>query len=117
MGFPAKLVIFFSFVLGLWALIYSDYRQQPMEKVFIGLLIFLVALAQLWINHPNTWDKNSRLLLIFGVLLLHIAIVKAVLVTSDQSGAQAGVSLFRGSSVSWRSRSSGGSRCRTRWRR
>ncbi len=90
-GLPAKLVIFFTFVFGLWALIYSDYRQQPMEKVFIGLLIFLVALAQLWINHPNTWDKNSRLLLIFGVLLLHIAVVKAVLVTSDSQALKPGV--------------------------
>lgn len=90
-GLPAKLVIFFGFVLGLWALIYSDYRQQPMEKVFIGLLIFVVALTQLWINHPNTWDKNSRLLLIFGVLLLHIAIVKAVLVTSDAQALKPGV--------------------------
>lgn len=90
-GLPAKLVIFFGFVLGLWALIYSDYRQQPMEKVFIGLLIFVVALAQLWINHPNTWNKNSRLLLIFGVLLLHIAVVKAVLVTSDAQALKPGV--------------------------
>jgi predicted membrane channel-forming protein YqfA (hemolysin III family) len=90
-GLPAKLVIFFGFVLGLWALIYSDYRQQPMEKVFIGLLIFVVALAQLWINHLNTWDKNSRLLLIFGVLLLHLAIVKAVLVTSDAQALKPGV--------------------------
>ncbi|MHA3770135.1 HD family phosphohydrolase [Verrucomicrobiota bacterium sgz303538] len=90
-GIPAKLVLFFTFVLGLWALIYSDYRQQPMEKVFIGMLIFLVALAQLWINHPNTWDKNSRLLLIFGVLLLHLAVVKAVLVTSDSQALKPGV--------------------------
>src|SRR5579884_1425487 len=82
-GIGAKLGIFFAFVLGLWMLIYSDLHQQPMEKAFIGLLIFLVALAQLWINHPNTWDRNSRLALLFGVLLLHLAVVKFVLVTAD----------------------------------
>ena len=82
-GVAAKLGIFLAFVIGLWALIYSDLRQQPMEKAFIGLLIFLVALAQLWINHPNTWDRNSRLALLFGVLLLHLAVFKFVLVSAD----------------------------------
>lgn len=89
-GMAAKVVIFLAFVSGLWVLIFSDFRQQPLEKVFIGLLIFLVALAQLWINHPNTWDKNSRLLLTFGVLFLHVALVKAVLVTSDHQALRPG---------------------------
>jgi len=84
-GIGAKVGIFVAFVLGLWMLIYSNLHQQPMEKAFIGLLIFLVALAQLWINHPNTWDKNSRLALLFGVLLLHLAVVKFVLVASESS--------------------------------
>ncbi len=48
-----------------------------------ALLIFLTALAQLWINHPNGLRRNSRLLLIFGVLLLHLAVVKMMLVTAD----------------------------------
>ena len=68
-GMWMKMLLFAAFVIGLWALIYSDYRQQPMEKVFIGVLIFAVALSQLWINHPNTWDSNSRLALIFGVVV------------------------------------------------
>ncbi len=82
-GIGAKLAVFFAFVLGLWLLVYSDTRQQPMEKAFIGLLIFFVALAQLWINHPNTWDRNSRLALLFGVLLLHLTVVKFILTTAD----------------------------------
>jgi hypothetical protein len=82
-GIAAKLAICLGFVVGLWILIYSDARERPMENVLIGMLIFVVALAQLWINHPNTWDRNSRLLLIFGILLLHLAAVKTVLVTAD----------------------------------
>jgi putative nucleotidyltransferase with HDIG domain len=82
-GPVAKVGICLAFTIGLWALIYSSTNPQPMEKVMIGLLIFLVALAQLWINHPVAWDKNSRLALIFGVLLLHLAAVKWVLITSD----------------------------------
>lgn len=89
-GVAVKICIFLAFVAGLWALIYSDVRQQPMEKVFIGLLIFLVALAQLWINHPLTWDRNSRLGLLFGVLFIHLAAVKFVLITADAEVLRAG---------------------------
>jgi hypothetical protein len=82
-GVWAKVLIFACFVLGLCGLIYSNMGPQPTEKVLIALLIFLVALAQLWINHPIAWDKNSRLVLIFGVLLLHLAVVKWVLIMGD----------------------------------
>src|SRR5262245_14832310 len=73
-GPAAKFAIFVCFFVGLSALIYSDLRAQPTEKVFIAALIFLTALAQLWVNHPNTFAKNSRLLLIFGVCLVQLAI-------------------------------------------
>src|ERR1700749_12886 len=79
----AKVAIFVGFMIGLALLIYSDMRSQPMEKVFIAALIFLTALAQLWINHPKTFDRNSRVLLVFGVMLLHLVIVKLILVTAD----------------------------------
>jgi hypothetical protein len=82
-GPVAKIAVFAIFMVGLWVLIYPTTTQQPMEKAFLGLLIFLVAVAQLWINHPVAWDKNSRLALIFGVLLLHLAAVKWVLLTAD----------------------------------
>ncbi len=79
----AKVAIFVAFIVGLAALIYSDMRTQPMEKVFIAVLIFLTALAQIWINHPKTFERNSRVLLVFGVMLLHLVIVKMILVTAD----------------------------------
>jgi len=79
----AKVSICIGFILGLAAIIYSDLRSQPMEKVFIAVLIFLTALAQLWINHPKTFERNSRLVLMFGVMLVHLGIVKLILVTAD----------------------------------
>ncbi len=82
-GVGAKVAIFGGFLLGLWILIYSSSWQQPAERGLIGMLIFLVALAHLWITHPKTWAKNSRLLLLFGILLLHLAAVKFLLVTAD----------------------------------
>jgi putative nucleotidyltransferase with HDIG domain len=92
-GAGTKVVILLAFMGALSALIYSDFRQQPMEKVFIAILIFLTALAQLWINHPNTFARNSRVLLIFLVCLVHLAVVKAVLVTADNQVIHGGIDL------------------------
>ena len=82
-GVGAKIAVFGAFILGLWALIYSDTWEQPAERGLIAILIFLTALAQLWINHPNTFQRNSRILLMFGIFLLHLGVVKLVLVTAD----------------------------------
>jgi cyclic-di-AMP phosphodiesterase PgpH len=87
-GVGAKMAIFVAFMLGLWALIYSNSWQQPTERGLIGLLIFLTALAQLWINHPNTWPRNSRILLMFGIFLLHLAVIKLILATADSQGSK-----------------------------
>jgi len=92
-GGLAKIAIFIAFIIGLAVLIYSDVRAQPMEKVFIAVLIFLTALAQLWINHPKTFESNSRVLLMFGVFLLHLVIVKLVLVTADNQILKGGITL------------------------
>ena len=80
-----KVVVCGVFLLGLSGLIYSDSLTQPLEKVWIATLIFLTALTQLWINHPKTFQRNSRLLLIFGVCLLHLGVVKLLLVTADNT--------------------------------
>jgi hypothetical protein len=84
-GVWAKCLIFAAFVAGLGAIIFYDSPAQPAEKFLIGLLIFFTALAQLWINHPNTFAKNSRVLLLFGACFLHLAIVKFVLTLSSSA--------------------------------
>ena len=86
-GPAAKFAILVGFFVGLSALIYSDFRVQPTQNVFIGLLIFLTAVAQLWINHPKTFAKNSRLLLIFGLCLIHLVIVKMIMSAADHQTA------------------------------
>lgn len=90
-GAGAKAAIFAAFLFGLWALIYSDSWTQPTMHGLIGTLIFLTAIAQLWINHPNTWARNSRVLLMFGVFLLHLAAVKLILVAADSQVLRTGV--------------------------
>jgi putative nucleotidyltransferase with HDIG domain len=95
-GLATKVAIFIGFIIGLSMIIYSDERSQPMEKVFIAILIFLTALAQLWINHPETFARNSRVLLVFGVCLLHLVIVKTILATADAQILKTGITVAGG---------------------
>src|SRR5678815_3418055 len=81
-GAVTKVLIFAAFMAGLWALIYSEGGDQPSEKGLIAILIFLTALAQLWINHPQTFASNSTVGLMFSVFLLHLTAVKMVLILS-----------------------------------
>ena len=81
-----KFLIFFVFLLGLAGLIFygagnntAGGNSAPQAKQFLfGLLVFFTALAQLWINHPRTFAKNSRLVLMFGTFLLHLLVLKAL---------------------------------------
>jgi len=86
-GLWVKLLIYLAFVTGLGFLIFSGNRPQPIEKFFISLLIFLTALAQLWINHPQTFARNFRVALVFGVCLAHLVIVKTILLVTWHSPA------------------------------
>jgi hypothetical protein len=80
----AKVALCAVFMLGLASLILAGKVEQQPEKLLIALLIFLTALAQLWINHPKTFERNSRLLLIFLTILMHLGIVKLVLIAAEE---------------------------------
>ncbi|MDP9291201.1 MAG: HDIG domain-containing protein, partial [Verrucomicrobiota bacterium] len=82
-----KALIFIAFVIGLAGLIFSGAGPQPTEKFFIGLLIFLTALAQLWLNHPRAFARNSRVLLMFGTFLVHLTAIKIILVFARNAGS------------------------------
>jgi putative nucleotidyltransferase with HDIG domain len=84
-----KAGIFALFVLVLALLIFSGEHPDPAKYFLIGLLIFVTAVAQLWINHPNTFRRNSGVGLVFGVILFHLCVAKLVMVISTQS--QSGV--------------------------
>src|SRR5438874_11845415 len=60
-GVLIKTLLFFVFIAGLGTLIFYSSQPQPTEKFLIALLIFLTALAQLWVNHPNSFASNSRI--------------------------------------------------------
>src|SRR5438067_492809 len=73
-GMVTKIAVFLAFIAGLATLIFYGTQPQPAERFMIGLLIFFTALAQLWVNHPNTFARNSRIVLMFGLFLVHLTI-------------------------------------------
>ncbi|MGF1656770.1 MAG: HD family phosphohydrolase [Verrucomicrobiales bacterium] len=76
-----RFLIFAGFLVGMVSLFTYDGGADLVKRLLTAFLIFLLALAQLWINHPESFARNSRLLLIFSVILAHLALAKVVLAT------------------------------------
>ena len=73
----AKCLIFAAFVAGLAFLIFSGQQPEPTKNFVIALLFFATAMTQLWINQPKTFSRSSRLLLVFGVIFVQLAVDQA----------------------------------------
>ena len=73
-----KLVVFAAFIAGLALLIFSGNQPEPTKNFVIALLFFLIALMMLWINQPRTFSQSSRILLVFGIMLVQLALTKAI---------------------------------------
>jgi putative nucleotidyltransferase with HDIG domain len=73
-----KLVLFAGFVVGLGLFIFSGNQAEPTKNFVIALLFFLIALMMLWINQPRTFSQSSRILLVFGIMLVQLALTKAI---------------------------------------
>ena len=79
-GVVPKFLLFAAFSAGIAFLILGGNPNYGTEKLLTSLLISLTALGQLWINHPRTFARNSRLLLVFGVCLAHLVFLKGIFV-------------------------------------
>ncbi|MBV9007698.1 MAG: HDIG domain-containing protein [Verrucomicrobia bacterium] len=73
-----KLVLFAGFIVGLGLLIFSGTQPEPTKSFVIALLFFLIALMMLWTNQPKTFAQSSRILLVFGIMLVQLALTKAI---------------------------------------
>jgi len=82
-GWPVRAAILLAFMGGLALLVFTGHQDEPAKKFLLCLLVFLTALTQLWINHPETLLRNSRLSLVFGVLLLQLVAIKIVLLQAS----------------------------------
>ncbi len=75
-----RVTIFVAFVAGLALLIFSGQQPEPTRSFVFALLFVATAVAQLWINQPKTFLRNSRVFLVFGIIYLQLAATKILLV-------------------------------------
>ena len=75
----SKALVFAAFVAGLALLIFASPQAEPTKNFVFALLFFGAALTQLWINQPKSFERSSRLLLIFGVSFAQLAATEIVL--------------------------------------
>jgi putative nucleotidyltransferase with HDIG domain len=75
-----KVVVFAVFAGGLAFLVFSGQQPEPTKNFVIALLVLATAITQLWINQPRSFSRSSRILLIFAVILVQLAVTKLLLV-------------------------------------
>ena len=80
-----KVLIFAGFTAGLAFLIFSGQQPEPTKNFVIALLFLAIAMTQLWINQPSTFSQNSRVLLVFGMILVQLAVTKLLLVLCNDN--------------------------------
>jgi putative nucleotidyltransferase with HDIG domain len=78
-GWPLRAVVLLAFAAGLAGLIFTGAQEEPAKKFLLCLLIFATAVAQLWINHPATFRRNSLLCLVMATMLAQLGVVKILL--------------------------------------
>src|SRR5256714_6035535 len=76
----SKALIFAIFAAGLALLVFSGQQPEPTKNFVIALLVLATAITQLWINQPKSFSRSSRILLIFGVILVQLTVTKLLLV-------------------------------------
>ena len=78
-GWTIRSILLGAFICGLAALVFFGHQDEPTKKFLLCLLIFVTAITQLWINHPQTLAINARLALLLGVMLAQLAAIKIIL--------------------------------------
>ncbi|MED5585007.1 MAG: HDIG domain-containing metalloprotein [Verrucomicrobiota bacterium] len=77
-----RCALFLLFAIGLSALIMGapDERlpmvETPWRATMLGIVILLIALLHFFINHPSSFRRNSRVFLIFGIMFIHLALLR-----------------------------------------
>src|ERR1051326_2515606 len=74
-----KALVFALFAGGLAFLVFSGKQAEPTKNFLIALLVLATAITQLWINQPKSFTQNSRILLVFSVILVQLAVTKLLL--------------------------------------
>ncbi|CAN5240972.1 hypothetical protein BH23VER1_BH23VER1_12210 [soil metagenome] len=87
-----KASAFFAFFVCLSILVtYKPVRdavflERPLQAMAVIAVVLAVAVVQFFANHPNSFRRNSRVTLIFGLILLQLVLVKVIGVSVRSSG-------------------------------
>ena len=84
--FRLKIGIFGVLGAELTLLIASAHHPNPAKYILISLFILATAIGQLWINHPDTFRRNSRVALVFGLIFIHLATARLIMELSARLG-------------------------------
>jgi len=82
-SYEVKWLILLLFAAGLATLIFWGPQPNQAQKTLLGLLILATAAAQFWVNHPETFASNSKLVLVFGTNLIQLTAFKVILEMMD----------------------------------
>lgn len=76
-GTAAKVGIVLLMAIALLKLVAGgDVAPGATERWVVEGLVYVLAVALLWMNHARLWADNSRLLLILGTLVLHVGALR-----------------------------------------
>ena len=75
-----KVLIFAFFAGGLAFLVFSGQQPELTKNYVIALLVLATAITQLWMNQPKSFEQNSRILLVFSVIFVQLAVTKLLLI-------------------------------------
>src|SRR4051812_10823968 len=78
-----KIFIVVAFIGGMAFFVFSGDQLTLTKNFVLALLVLATAIIQLWINQPQTFSRSSRILLVFGVIFIQLAVTKLVLVVCN----------------------------------
>ncbi len=67
-----------------WLIFYQSPRFHAFP-LMIGMLIFATGATHVCLNRPEVWGRNSRLLLLFTIMLAHLAAIKFSFLSSFEA--------------------------------
>ncbi len=79
-----RTLLLLAFMAGLGALVYyapvdrGRFLSSPWNAVIVAGMIFGTAIVHLYVNHCDIFRRNSRVLLVFGAILLHLALIQII---------------------------------------
>lgn len=83
-----RVIILLAFMGGLIGVIAIGDTPKPAQKYLLGFLILATGVTQMAINLKGTFQRNSRVFLVFGAMLLQLLCLKILMVQADNTTNQ-----------------------------